>query len=91
MRVIFRALIADKQIQPAVVVEVAPSGHLRWVEAQHTRPLGYIDKPAFAGVAQQGVGVMPLRAHPRAAQHERVDAAIVVVVGWDEIEPARES
>ena len=78
-------LVADEQIEPAVVVEVGPRGRLRAV-----RPL---DRPLVA-VTSVNVPSPLLRSSelrignsqpPR--MHEQVDAAVVVVVGRRDVEP----
>ena len=82
-------LVADVEIHVAVVVVVGPAAGLRRVarlgEPRVERDVG---EAPLAVVPQQRVRVLPLAPQPRAAQHERVDVAVVVVVGLAHVQAA---
>ena len=81
-------LIADEQIQPAVVVVVGKGRCMGRVQREQSGTPRHIRKSAVAVVAQQGVGHTALFPHPSPAQNEQIDIAVVVVVGLFEVDPS---
>ena len=79
-------LVADKQVHEPVVVDIGPHRRLRagGRPGQAAR-LCDVGERAVAVVAQQRLA---LGDHPRAAQGEDVEAAVVVVVGLHDVQPA---
>ena len=78
--------IADVEIQVAVVIDIHPHGGLRrgWLgEAGFRRD---ISEDAVAVVAKQR---FPLCRFPATAQHQDIQAAVIVVIGLDDVEPAQ--
>ena len=79
-------LVADEQIDEAVVVDVGPRRRLRaGGRAGQAARDRHVGERAVAVVAEQRLA---LRRLPPAAQHEHVLAAVVVVVGLQQVQPA---
>ena len=86
------ALVADVEVDVAVVVVVGPAGGLgRVVNLGETRLERHVGEAGSAVVSQQRVGVAARSAEPPATQNEHVEVAVVVVVGVLHVEPAEES
>ena len=89
IRVSLHRLVADEQVEPAVVVVVPPRAGLRRVEAQDSRLFGDVLECPIAVVAQERVRVPSPLLHPAAPQHEDVRITVIVVVGVDDVQAAR--
>ncbi len=81
-------LVADEDVEPAVVVEVGHGGGVGGVGGEQAGCFGDVVEGAVAVVAQEGEGVAALLAPPASAEDEDVGVAVVVVVGEDEVEAA---
>ena len=86
-------LVADVEVEVAVVVGVAPGGGLRRTTmlGQPARGEGDVGEPPGAVVAQQRPGVASRPPQPGAAQDVDVEVAVVVEVGLHQVEPAEEA
>ena len=78
--------MSDKQIQQAVVVDIGPGSRMGWVVIEQTRLSCDVGKGAVAVIAQQRGRKPALVMKPGAAQNERIDTAVIVVIGLDHIE-----
>ena len=78
--------VADKQIQPAVAIEIQPGGRLRRMKRKEPRGLGNILERDVTAIAEQRIGELAFFAHPCAAQHKDIEMAVVVVIGGDQIQ-----
>jgi hypothetical protein len=80
-------LVADEQVQEPVVVDVGPDRRLRpGRRLRQAARHGDVGERPVAVVAQQR---LPLRRFPAATQHQDVEMAVVVVVGLDDVQPAK--
>jgi hypothetical protein len=80
-------LVADEQIEPAVVVEIEPRHRMRRIDRAGEACLArHIGESAIAVVAQQRVAHRDL---PAAAMDEEIEMAVVVVVGLRGVEAAQ--
>jgi hypothetical protein len=84
-------LVADEQVEPAVVVEVRPRRRLGGVLVEEPRGLRDVLEAALSEVAQQRVGVASGLAEPPAAHDVQIQVAVVVVVGVVEVQAAGQS
>ena len=83
-QLIGRVLVAHKEVEKAVVVDIDPSGSLRGGgRLGQARLAGYVRESAVAVVAQEG---FPLADLPPSAQNQNVYATVIVVVRLHDIE-----
>ena len=86
-------LVADEEVEPAVVVVVGPDADLGRSEAENARLLRGLDESDVATcrtvIAQERVRQQAGVAQPAAAQHQDVEAAVVVEVGVGDVESAQ--
>ena len=80
------------EVQVTVVVEVGPPGGLGGeVFRAEAGVQCHIGKATAAEIAQQRVGVLPVVLKPRPARHKNIDVAIVVEVGLDHVQAAKQA